>query len=239
MKVLFVLELYYPNIGGIEKLFKSLAESLVKKGHEVTVVTTRFNKQLQKQELLNGVKIHRLNIKNRFIFSFLGFFFILRFAKQADIIHTTSYNAAFPAWMAAKTCRKRIIITFHEVWGSLWFKLPFLNYCKRVLYYLYEQFILKLLYDHIVAVSDYTRHRLIARGVKENRTSRIYNGLDYTCYKHGKPEPDNSFVFTYFGRLGNSKGLDILLEASSVFVQKHDDAQLKLIIPRVPKVFFK
>ena len=28
MKVLFVLEYYYPNIGGVEKLFKTLAESL-------------------------------------------------------------------------------------------------------------------------------------------------------------------------------------------------------------------
>ena len=66
MKLLFVLEYYYPNIGGVEKLFKSLAEELVVHGHEVTVVTTRFDKKLAARETINGVNIVRLNLRNRF-----------------------------------------------------------------------------------------------------------------------------------------------------------------------------
>ena len=39
MKILFVLENFYPNIGGVETLFKSLTEQLVREGHEVMVIT--------------------------------------------------------------------------------------------------------------------------------------------------------------------------------------------------------
>ena len=39
MKILFVTDYYYPHIGGVEKLFKSLAESLVEKGNKVSVIT--------------------------------------------------------------------------------------------------------------------------------------------------------------------------------------------------------
>jgi multimeric flavodoxin WrbA len=42
MKILFVLEHYYPHTGGVEILFKNLCEGLVKKGHEVEVITTRL-----------------------------------------------------------------------------------------------------------------------------------------------------------------------------------------------------
>ena len=68
MKILFILELYYPNIGGIEKLFKSLAETLAGQGHEVTVITTRFRKDLPLRESLNGVKIKCLKFSSRFMF---------------------------------------------------------------------------------------------------------------------------------------------------------------------------
>jgi hypothetical protein len=62
MKVLYVLEHYYPYIGGAEKLFKKLAESNVKAGNEAIVITTRFKKNLKKCEIISGVKIIRLNI---------------------------------------------------------------------------------------------------------------------------------------------------------------------------------
>ena len=42
MRILFVLENYLPHIGGVEILFKNLSESLVKKGHEVDLVTHRL-----------------------------------------------------------------------------------------------------------------------------------------------------------------------------------------------------
>ena len=238
MKILFILELHYPNIGGIEKLFKSLSETLAAQGHEVTVITARFRKDLPVKETLNGVKIRRLKFSSRFLFTFFGIFSMLKEARHCDIIHTTSYNAAFPARIAGWITRKKVIITFHEVWGKLWFRLPFVNYISKRLFYLYEQFILRLGFYRYVAVSDYTRQCLLRSGIKEKRLVRIYNGLDYSAYDPEAYAPPEDFVFTYFGRLGISKGLDLIVDASADFLENHPDAQLKLIIPKTPASLF-
>ncbi len=44
MKILFVLDQYYPHVGGVEILFKNLAENLVKEGNECCILTTKINK---------------------------------------------------------------------------------------------------------------------------------------------------------------------------------------------------
>ena len=239
MKILFILELYYPNIGGIEKLFKSLAEKLVDEGNTVTVITTRFRKDLPLEETINGVRIKRLRISSRFVFTFFGIFGMLKEARRCDIIHTTSYNAAFPARLAGLLARKKVIITFHEAWGNLWFSLPFAGYVSKRMYFLYEWFILRLGFHHYIAVSDYTAGCLIRQGVKKHKVIRIYNGLDYSDFEPGDHTPPGNFTFTYFGRLGISKGLDLIPDAAAEFLKNHPDAHLKMIMPKRPKGMYR
>lgn len=239
MKILFILELYYPNIGGIEKLFKSLAEKLVEEGHSVSVITTRFSKELPKREIINGVEVKRLNISSRFVFTFFGIFGMLREAKNCDIIHTTSYNAAFPARLAGWIYGKKVLITFHEAWGKLWFRLPFAGTISKRLYYTYEWFILRLGFHRFIAVSDYTAESLRQAGIKKDKITRIYNGLNYKDFQFFQYSPPLKFTFTYFGRLGISKGLDLILEAAPAFLKQHPDAHLKMIIPTRPKGFLR
>lgn len=237
MKILFVLELYYPNIGGNERLFLSLGESLVQKGHQVTVITTKFDKKLASTENYKGIEIIRLPFRNRFAFTFFSLPMILRKSRNSDIIHTTSYNAALPSWIASKLLGKKAIITFHEVWGKLWFKLPYFNYIERTLYYTYEKFILWLNFTLFIAVSDYTKNELVKAGVASRKVVRIYNGLKNEEYK-GHPNyvvpSGKEFVYTYFGRLGSSKGIDLLLEASQRFLKK-DGRKLLIISSDKPK----
>ena len=240
MRILYILELYYPNIGGNERLFRSLAESLAVQGHEVTVLTTRFRNDLPKHEVVNGVNIKRLPVHNRFLFTFLAFFPAISLAKKADLIHTTSYNAAIPSWLAAKLTGKKVIITFHEVWGKLWYKLPFMNAIQKRLFYYYEQLILHLRFEKFIAVSEYTSDCLIKNKVDPKRILRIYNGLDYKSFNGHNPSTSSEFTCTFFGRPGNSKGLDILTEAIPSFLKSHPDAQFKMIMSKSPlKIYNK
>lgn len=240
MKILFVLEYYYPNIGGVEKLFKSLAEALVNKGDEVLILTNCFDRSLKREEVIKGVKIRRLRFYNRFFFSFFSLPQILKYGRNYDIIHTTSYNAALPAWIAAKLLKKKVIITFHEVWGKLWFKLPFINSLQKIAYYLFEQFILKLKFDKYIAVSDSTKENLILHGVEQNKIARIYNGIEYPSLKKELEIPlKKEFTFTYLGRLGISKGLELLIPAAKAFISRHPDSKLKMITPDTPKNLYK
>lgn len=239
MKILFVLEHFHPYIGGVETLFYELTTSLVRQGHQVAVVTTKYHHLLPRTEIIKGVEIHRISCRNRFLFSFISIPAVTKLAGQFDLIQTTSYNAALPAWIAGKFKSKPIVITFHEVWGPLWQKLPFIQPHLRILFRTWEWFILKLPFDRIIAVSDATRTSLSRNGISEKKLARIYNGIDYEQFSSFSWEPPQTFTATYFGRLGASKGLDILLSAMGKFCRNHPDAILKMIIPRYPAAFFQ
>lgn len=238
MKILFVLEHYFPYVGGAEYLFQLLTEELAKKGFSVQVITTQYDIQLAKHEVREGVEIHRIPCFNRFAFTVLSLPKVIQLARGCDVIHTTTYNAAFPAKIGGWWRNKPVYITFHEVWGDLWQTLPYLSKVERFLFSSYEKFLLSLDFARFIAVSDYTRECLINAGINEDKIERIYNGLDYNkfaAYRHQQPQ---DFVYTFVGRLGVSKGLDLLLPAAAKFQEIHPNARFKMIIPQQPKAFF-
>lgn len=238
MKILFVLEHFYPYIGGAEKLFYELATALVREGHQIGVVTTRFRPDLPEQETLEGVKVVRVNCRNRYWFSVASLPAIRRMAKTYDIVHTTSYNAALPAWIGARLSHKPALITFHEVWGKLWWQLPFANFVQRSLFYAWEQLLLRLPFKYFIGVSDYTCQALQKNGIPTAKALRIYNGLDYSTFEPYQHQPPEAFTFTYFGRLGMSKGLELLLPAAQSLLKQHPEARFKLIVPTYPKPMY-
>ena len=243
MKILFVLENYYPNIGGVEKLFKTLLEELAANGHQITLITTRLTKDSPRKEQIGNLTIHRYAFINRYFFTFFSFFHLLFHIHKCDLVHTTSYNAGLPAFFAAKLARKKIVITFHEVWGDLWFQLPFMGGFARKLHYSFEQFLVKLPFDRFIAVSQSTADALEKAGVKKERIVLNYNGMDYSGYEAYKDHPQRKkgtpFIYTYCGRLGISKGMDLILAAAVEFRQKHPDSQLQMIIPTTPAPLFQ
>lgn len=233
MKILFVLEYHYPHIGGVETLFKSLTEELVSIGYEVTVVTNKYSPELASSETINGVNIKRYNFINRYLFTFLSVFPIIKEARQHDLIHTTSYNAGLPSYIAAKLTKTKVVITFHEVWQKLWYKLPFMNWISRNMFYYFEALLLRLSFDKFIAVSDYTKEALEVGGIAPNKIKRIYNGIDYSEYDSiVKAEKESEqFTFCYFGRLGVSKGIDLLLPAIQICKEAGSLFKFILIIP--------
>jgi len=246
MKILFVLENYYPNVGGVETLFKNLIEELAGKGHQITLVTTQLDPSHPFREEQNNITIFRYPYRNRYAFTFLALFPLLRHTKGVDLVHTTSYNAAFPAFIASKLRRKKIIITFHEVWASLWFKLPYMNAFTRVGHSLFEKMLLKFSFDKMVAVSESTAESLVASGISKDNIEIIYNGIDYSAWQDSTTKSGggddytkpNAFTYTYYGRLGISKGLNLLIKAADIIRMNHPHSQFKMIIPKTPKALY-
>ncbi len=246
MKILFVLEHFYPYLGGVEFLFMQLGKSLVKQGYRVEVITTKFDDKLKSVEELEGIIINRVNCKNRFLFTFKSLPKILSLSKGADIIHTTTYNAALPAFIIGTLKKKKTIVTFHEYWGTLWEKLPYLTFIERKLFRFFEYTISRLRFDRIVAVSDFTRDSLIESGVSERRVLRIYNGLDYEAIDNMKkkilenPIEKGEFKeFIFIGRLGVSKGIDLIIPAVQKVLEENRKAIFKMVIPKVPAKIYR
>ena len=62
MRILFIAPSYYPHIGGVEYVVKSVAERLAKASHEVTVVAGEPNTDKPYEEVVNGVRVARWSI---------------------------------------------------------------------------------------------------------------------------------------------------------------------------------
>jgi len=241
MRLLFVLENYYPNVGGVETLFKSLIKKLSDEGHQITLITTKLSKASPEYEKIDNIEIYRYPYKNRYYFTFFAFLPVLKHAKNADIIHTTSYNAGLPAIIGGLLKRKKVIITFHEVWGKIWWRLPYMKLSTKIPHYLFEQMLLKLPFTKFIAVSEATAFHLKKNGVAENKIKTIYNGVDYEdveSYHHIEKTDHKNFIVTYYGRVGISKGLDLIVRAAAILQHQLPNSYFKLIIPTHPKNIF-
>ena len=70
MKILHTVEYYYPIAGGAQEVVKQISEHLVKKGHDVTVVTTMVQNRTISE--LNGVKIVEFDISGNHVNGYSG-----------------------------------------------------------------------------------------------------------------------------------------------------------------------
>jgi glycosyltransferase involved in cell wall biosynthesis len=239
MNLLFVFEHFHPYTGGAEQLSLGLARGLVADGHRVDVVTTLHDSTLPRIESFNGITVHRIHCYNRFLFTLMSLPKLLRLARTCDLIHTASYNAALPALIAGWFRKKKVVVTFHEVWGKLWMKLPFTSKQILYIYYLYEKLLLKLPFHKFIAVSHATARSLQKAGVNPSKIETIYNGLEYSVFSDIKHAPPSTPVFCFFGRLGISKGLEIIPDAFVQVAIKHPEAKLKIILPTYPAKLFR
>ncbi|XOU94762.1 MAG: glycosyltransferase family 4 protein [Candidatus Kerfeldbacteria bacterium] len=244
MKILYVLEYYYPHVGGVEILFQKLAEEAAKKKNLVRVITMKLPNSLA-NEHYNGVEIKRLwvpNIGSRYWFTILAFFKLLFFANKFDIIHTTTYNAALPAWLIAKIFRKKIIITIHEVWGRMWMQIPDMSYISKMIHRLYEFIVVNIPYDKIVTDSFFTK-----KIIKKDNVQTIHCGVDNELFSREKNEGKSlevkkklclrqSYVALYFGRPGWAKGLEYFINAIPQIKSQIPNFKTVLLISRDPIV---
>ena len=239
--ILFVLEHYPPYIGGVEKLFGQITRSLAHRGIDVTVITTQHSKELPLREIADGVKVRRIRSFNRYLFTLAALPVVIGYARRCSLIHTTTYNAALPAFLAGRICRKRVLITVHELWDRLWLQFPWMGNITGWLHYRFEKFVIKLRYDHHIAVSRFTAHALENAGIDPEKISVIYNGVDYDEIVKKKvarpPENPRQPHFIYYGRLGHSKGIDLIIPAAKMFLEKYRDATIELILPLKPAGF--
>jgi len=60
VKVLATLTYYYPHWTGLTAVARYIAEGLAARGHQVTVLTSRFRRDLPSIEVVNGVRVIRL-----------------------------------------------------------------------------------------------------------------------------------------------------------------------------------
>src|SRR3989338_385770 len=242
MKILFVCENYYPHYGGAEVLFKNLAEGLIKKGHKVAVITTLLP-GTKKFEEINGVKVHRVSCYNdRYLFSLFSIPKVLELARRADVIQTTTFNGAPPAWLSAKLTNTPVVLTVHELWIGKWKQVTDFSKIKAALHDLLERALYLLPFDKYICVSEATKKNLLQQKINPKKTVTIYNGFNYDFW-HPKNfsataaqkirkdlNLNQKFVCFSWGRPGGSKGFQHLIKAVPYIQRKKPNAVLLLML---------
>ena len=243
MRILFIVENYIPHVGGVEVVFSQLAEGLAAKGHEVDVVTHKFF-GTKTNETIKGVRIHRVScLGSRYVFTFTSIPKALSLAKKADIIHTTTFNGAPPAFLVSKLTGKPNLITVHEVWLNFWDSITDMPWMARQLHQILEGMIYFLKFDKYVGVSKFTSKDIEKTGIPKERIETIYNALDYKLFNPKKNSKAKSrkklnigseFAYFAYGRPGVSKGFEYLLKAVPEISKKIPNSKLYLMLSTNP-----
>lgn len=117
MKILTVLTYYRPHTSGLTIYAERLAEAFARRGHEVTVLTSHFDKSTPGEEVRNGVKIVRAPVLFRVskgvimpTFGWLAWKYVA--ANDVVQMHLPQFDA--PGFATrARLMGKLAILTYH------------------------------------------------------------------------------------------------------------------------------
>lgn len=117
MRVLNSLSYYRPHYSGLTVYTERLARSLAARGHQVTILTSRYDRGLLAVEQVDGVQVRRVNVafrvsKGPVMPAFP--YWAVRLIPLHDVIHlhVPQLDAAFLA-MLGKVFGKPVVLTYH------------------------------------------------------------------------------------------------------------------------------
>ena len=160
MKILFILTYYRPHVSGLTIYVERLARALAERGHQVTVLTSHYAKQLPYEEMLNGVRVVRAPVlfrlnKGVFMPTFPALAWREIRAHEVISIHLPQVEAALSAVLARLAGRKPVL-TYHcdlEMPPAVWYG----RLVDRITFW--DNLIAGYLADTIVAYTgDFARH---------------------------------------------------------------------------------
>lgn len=242
MKILFIVDYYYPYIGGAEVVHQKLAEYLAQH-HEVTVLTQSLPNALD-EEVINQVKVIRVGVWHRVLFSWQARSMALKMAKEADIVQVSTYASAFLGSMIKNQLHKPVILLVHGYLRQFWYQLGLPKWFARFCHY-YEDQLFSCSFDHYIVPSNFTATNLFKKGIVQQKVHVIHHGIDHDLF-HPLPRNESlraqlkisssDKVFLFSGRPSRMKGIEFLLEA---FKQTPKHIKLVLMLSKDSPVEFR
>lgn len=236
-KVIIVTE-YFPTksfktTGGIETRAYYVGIELAKY-NDLTVITS-WRKGLEKIDYIKNMKILRVGkihkysskgaIFSRLRFAFYAYKEIVR--RKCDVIFGYNFISYIPAFLAGKRVNVKKIATYHETWVGDWIKNT--NILVGFLGEIWERIVLKFNWDKIIAVSQFTKNKLIDNGLDKKIIKVIPNGIDLDLYKFKKLSKFRWPSLCYAGRLTKNKRVGNIIKSIKYLKNYHPKIKFKII----------
>jgi glycogen synthase len=218
MKILYMVERFWPYIGGVEVASARVLPDLVRRGHEIVVVTSRDDPGLPEREEFQGITIHRLPLMQplqardpEMLVSVKKQLLALQQEVSPDVLHVLFTGATIYFLGSRRQQDAPTLVSFHGSWpgkadGFLAQALSsaaWVTACSQS------------------ALNDLHRMEPSVR----HRSSAIFNGMDPPVLA---PTPlcADPPVLVCAGRLVYEKGFDVALEALVEVARVHPATKL-------------
>lgn len=234
MKILTVLTYYRPHTSGLTIYAERLAEAFARRGHEVTVLTSRFDQSTPAEEIRNGVRIVRapvlLRVSKGVIMPTFGWL-AWKYVTQNDVVqmHLPQFDA--PGFATrARLMGKLAILTYHcdlQLPAGLFNRLvntvvDFQNHSAA------------LLANHIVTYTqDYADHSPFLSRYKRKLTPILppvqlpaVQREDIESFGREHQIDKKHPVIGMATRFASEKGVEILLDALPAIFETYPNAQV-------------
>jgi len=215
-------DIKHPRAGGAEVRLHRVYEPIVKAGHKVFLITSRFE-GAEETEILNGIEVHRLG--NDVTFAPLCFWHLPGWIKQFSIDVVVEDFNKLPLLLPWRTHRP-LLIQMHHLWkGSIFHETSFIT---ALIVWLSEQ-TLRFVYkrETFCVVSDSTKKELHSMGIPLSRISIIHNGVDLAFYQPPQ-NPGREASLLWLGRIQKYKGIMDACLAFQKIAGKFPDLTLKI-----------
>lgn len=221
MRILIVLTYYRPHASGLTIYAERLAKALVRRGHQVTVMTSQYAKDLPREEMDEGVRVVRVPVAFRVSKGVIMPLFgptATRLVAEHDWIqmHLPQFDAAGVA-LRGRLWKKPSIITYH---CDLRMPPGFLSWIANQAIHLMNELAAKFAHRIVTNTLDYAEQSpYLRRYLKKVRIISppivqpplISADLARFSQKHN-PE-DRHPVIGLASRFATEKGIEVLLDA--------------------------
>lgn len=216
MRILTVIQHFYPALAGAEKFGQALAEAFRAEGHESIVVTGRWERSWKRQETINGLRVYRHSVwwlggkrQRRFAgisYMVVLFLFLIRHRSMYDVILVhQAQKSAFVSVLAGRLLRKPVAVIVHCAgrFGDL-------QVMRSSEYGFYTQYMIDAIKksDAFVAICTDIKTELEAEGF--HRVHMIHDGI-VPWKTADRRDYSSATRLVTLARLHPQKGMDILI----------------------------
>jgi glycosyltransferase involved in cell wall biosynthesis len=237
MHVFIGLTYYRPHYSGLTIYAERLARSLVKRGHRVTVLTSRFDKRLLPYEVCDGVEIIRPNVLFRISKGVIMPSMPLwawKLAGEADIVnlHLPQLDAALVAAIS-RMKRKPVVLTYQcDLYLPAGLVHRIANYASNIANHISAR-----LADRIVTTSqDYAENsRFLQSYLHKVRPvlppvelAPVNQTIIQGFRAKVRIQPGQSII-GMAARLATEKGVEYLVQALPQVLERHPNARVLFV----------
>ena len=238
LRVLMVVRLFHPWVGGTERQAHKLAQALLDLGVDVQVVTGRWFRGTARSETLDGVPVVRhhtlwegFGLKG--LRKFGGYCYLLtllrllwRWRDRYDLIHVHGLNYhTFAAVLAGRRLGKPVVVKLANSGPA-----SDITKMREDRQLALSRFMLPvaLRCDRFVALNPQVAAELVAAGVTREAIVELPNGVETRLPQRGDFTLHRPACLLQVGRLHPQKGVDTLLRAFALLLQRWQGPDLVL-----------